>query len=633
MEQKNVWTLVLEKTDIVSVISEFVQMQKRGKNYLGLCPFHGEKTPSFTVSPEKNIFSCFGCKKSGSVIKFIELYKKITPIEALKYLAEKVGVDASNYLQRYDKGSKLTEDQLQIIDIENDAHTFFQYHMISAKINNDELKKFLEKRKLTHELIKEFELGFAPKDESIYNFLKQKSYTDLDILKSSLTSSKDITGNFFVDRLMFPIKDKDGHVVAFSGRDISGKSTSKYLNSSETSVFKKGSVLFNYFKAKPFINDSKEVYLVEGQFDCIALHKVGIKNVVAIMGTAFTEEHLELFKNCQINLFFDSDEAGKIATKKNLKMILFFAGKFNLKVNLIVNNLTKDADEIFNIDEGKTLTKILGAKIDASEYLFKEYIIGSENLLAKQRTKNYQEMFEYLYYLTNQERALFKDRVLKQNYLSEETYRSFESEFLVPNFPSDPSFKQIINRFNKKEGADFPKTPSFMNNFDFDDSIFSPPPIEKGFTGFVSIEDLDFKKKDSKFSNKNIRQFGRNKIISQLILTFLREPLLAEKYKDMLSQVKLRDFEERRRELLMFVIDNNFKLNNKDELKHKIEEAKITKATKENYLKALEEISFNIETINEAKIQDHLRSLNAENEVVENQKEHLTAEKILGTKK
>ena len=230
MNQENIWDIVLSKTDIINIISEYVPLSKQGKNFKACCPFHGEKTPSFIVSPDKQIFKCFGCDKSGNALKFLELYKNISSLEALKLLAQKTNIDISAYLNIH-KNNHKNQEEIKIIDVLSDANKFFQYQLLTS--NNLELKNFLNKRNLDRKIIKDFEIGYAPKNISIFQYLKDRKHNDYEINSSSLISQNIPEANFFNDRLTFPIKDKEGNVVGFSARIMNSNDSNnvKYLNS------------------------------------------------------------------------------------------------------------------------------------------------------------------------------------------------------------------------------------------------------------------------------------------------------------------------------------------------------------------------------------------------------------------
>lgn len=291
-------------------------------------------------------------------------------------------------------------------------------------------------------LINYFEIGYAPQDNSIYVFLKNKNFDDFAINNSSLVTSNVENKNFFNNRITFPIKDEQGNVVAFSARDITNLASPKYLNSAETIVFKKSKVLFNFYNAKQYIKDTNEVYLVEGQFEVVALYRIDVKNAIALMGTNLTKSHLELLKGNTINLFFDNDNAGINATYKNMKIILYYANELNLKINFINNTLQKDPDEVYKIDNGKTLTKILNNKIDLSQFLLNNYLNQTFfNLNNEQKNLRLKQVFEIAYYMQPSIYTLFKNEIIAKKILTNDEYIVFENQYLKPNFPSDKTFK------------------------------------------------------------------------------------------------------------------------------------------------------------------------------------------------
>ena len=513
MNQENIWDIVLSKTDIINIISEYVPLSKQGKNFKACCPFHGEKTPSFIVSPDKQIFKCFGCDKSGNALKFLELYKNISSLEALKLLAQKANIDISAYLNSH-KNNHKNQEEIKIIDVLSDANKFFQYQLLTS--NNLELKNFLNKRNVDRKIIKDFEIGYAPKNISIFQYLKDRKHNDYEINSSSLISQNIPEANFFNDRLTFPIKDKDGNVVGFSARIMNSNDSNnvKYLNSYETTVFKKNEILFNYYNCKEIINKTREVYIVEGQFDAIALHKINFKNVVATMGTTLSIKHLNLLKNLKLNLFFDNDEAGKKATLKNLKSILYFKNNLNLNVSFIINNLNKDADEIFNLDNGQTLTKLVNNKLDLSEWLISEFLDKNnfKSLSNDKKINILKSMFEYAYYLDSLMFQMFKSKIISEKYIDENLFTSLENEYLKPNFPSDQNF-QVYIKLNNNNSIVF-NTSNNYQNYNYDLNNFNIDEISDENT----IPNLNFKKKKKKII------FGRGLDISLILKSILTQP-------------------------------------------------------------------------------------------------------------
>ena len=601
MSQENIWDIVLSKTDIINIISEYVPLSKQGKNFKACCPFHGEKTPSFIVSPDKQIFKCFGCDKSGNALKFLELYKNISSLEALKLLAQKANIDIGEYLNSH-KNNHKNQEEIKIIDVLSDANKFFQYQLLTS--NNLELKNFLNKRNLDRKIIKDFEIGYAPKNISIFQYLKDRKHNDYEINSSSLISQNIPEANFFNDRLTFPIKDKDGNVVGFSARIMNSNDSNnvKYLNSYETTVFKKNEILFNYYNCKEIINKTKEVYIVEGQFDAIALHKINFKNVVATMGTTLSIKHLNLLKNLKLNLFFDNDEAGKKATLKNLKSILYFKNNLNLNVSFIINNLNKDADEIFNLDNGQMLTKLVNNKLDLSEWLISEFLDKNnfKSLSNDKKINILKSMFEYAYYLDSLMFQMFKSKIISEKYVDENLFASLEKEYLKPNFPSDQNF-QVYIKSNNNNSIVF-NTSNNYQNYNYDLNNFNIDEISDENI----IPNLNFKKKKKKII------FGRGLDISLILKSILTQPSYLDDWnKSAFAYFDCDGDNQLIKELINYVIKHKGK--NPEEIKEIILTDKNLNQVKiETYLNILEYIKSIDISLTKEQFNDKVSKLNNE---------------------
>ena len=601
MSQENIWDIVLSKTDIINIISEYISLSKQGKNFKACCPFHGEKTPSFIVSPDKQIFKCFGCDKSGNALKFLELYKNISSLEALKLLAQKANIDIGEYLNSH-KNNHKNQEEIKIIDVLSDANKFFQYQLLTS--NNLELKNFLNKRNLDRKTIKDFEIGYAPKNISIFQYLKDRKHDDYEINSSSLISQNIPEANFFNDRLTFPIKDKDGNVVGFSARIMNSNDSNnvKYLNSYETTVFKKNEILFNYYNCKEIINKTKEVYIVEGQFDAIALHKINFKNVVATMGTSLSIKHLNLLKNLKLNLFFDNDEAGKKATFKNLKSILYFKNNLNLNVSFIINNLNKDADEIFNLDNGQTLTKLVNNKLDLSEWLISEFLDKNnfKSLSNDKKINILKSMFEYAYYLDSLMFQMFKSKIISEKYIDENLFTSLEKEYLNPNFPSDQNF-QIYIKSNNNNSISL-NTSNNYQNYNYDLNNFNIDEISNENI----IPNLNFKKKKKKII------FGRGLDISLILKSILTQPSYLDDWnKSAFAYFDCDGDNQLIKELINYVIKHKGK--NQEEIKEIILNDKNLNQVKiETYLNILEYIKSLDISLTKEQFNDKVSKLNNE---------------------
>lgn len=330
------------RADIVEIISEYVSLKKQGKNYVGLCPFHLEETPSFTVSPDKQIFYCFGCLKGGNVINFIMEQDNLTLPEAAEKLAEKVGVVIP--------AAHLTEKQLQqqslkrrLYEMHEIAADFFHINLIKLPAGK-KARSYLERREITRDMIFEFQLGYARESwNDLKNHLLEKGFSEPDMEKAGLVvkSSKGTYYDKFRDRLMFPIWDYRGKLIAFGGR-VMGNELPKYLNSPETLIFNKSQMLYGINLAASFIRQHDETVIMEGYMDVIAAHQFGIKNAVASLGTSFTPDQGKLLKRYSSNVLisYDADTAGAKATNRGLEILQHLG--FRVRVLNLPNGLDPD---------------------------------------------------------------------------------------------------------------------------------------------------------------------------------------------------------------------------------------------------------------------------------------------------
>jgi len=344
---------VKQRADIVDVISERVVLRKRGKDFLGLCPFHNEKTPSFSVSPSKQMYYCFGCQAGGNVIKFMMELDKRSFAEVVLDLARRyqVPVQTLEPEQRQELQRQISERK-QIYEVLEVASRFYQ-HALWQPSGEVALEYLQQQRKLTDETIKKFELGYAPVGwDILYRYLVEDKRYPVQLLEKAGLIKTRAEGRGYYDafrnRLMIPIHDITGKVIAFGGRTL-GDEQPKYLNSPETEVFHKGRTLFALDKAKSGISKFDQAVVVEGYFDVIALHAVGINNVVASLGTALSIEQVRLAMRYsdskQLILNFDADKAGTIAAERAIGQVADLAYKGEVKLKIINIPDGKDADE------------------------------------------------------------------------------------------------------------------------------------------------------------------------------------------------------------------------------------------------------------------------------------------------
>ena len=333
---------VRNANDIVDVIGQYIKLTKKGSSYFGLCPFHGEKTPSFSVSPQKQIYYCFGCGAGGNVITFLMQYENYTFTEALKVLAERAHITLPEVSSSgYDRSqAELKEKLLEI----NRTAAMYYYEQLKSEAGQIGYRYFREKRRLTDATITHFGLGFAPKSsDALYRFLKGRGYNDELLSQSGLVvlSERGARDKFW-NRVMFPIMDTNNRVVGFGGR-VMGEGEPKYLNSPETKIFDKSRNLYGLNFAKRSRKDY--LLLCEGYMDVIALHQAGFTNAVASLGTAFNEKHAQLLRRYTKNVILtqDNDEAG-IRAKLRAFPILREAG-LNVRVLDTSDTGFKDPDE------------------------------------------------------------------------------------------------------------------------------------------------------------------------------------------------------------------------------------------------------------------------------------------------
>ena len=320
---------IIDKTDMGGLVSEFVTLQKRGKNYFGLCPFHADQTPSFSVSPSKKIAKCMSCGEGGNPINFLRKIKNVSFEEACFLLADRVGVQ----LERT-KTVKHVDENSKYYEINQVAQKFYEHFLHNSQSGKEALE-YLNKRGLDLETIKMFGIGLAPKNyTTLTKVLSDKGYSLTDAHDIGLITRKENDYyDMFFNRIMFPIIDEAGHVLGFSGRVFDGDTSGgKYVNTQETVIYKKGEMLYNLNNAIPHIRKMGRVILCEGQMDVISLSNAGIKEVVCSLGTALTEQQASLIKKYSNNVLicYDGDSAGIKATGK----------AFNLLKGLTVNSIT-----------------------------------------------------------------------------------------------------------------------------------------------------------------------------------------------------------------------------------------------------------------------------------------------------
>jgi DNA primase len=375
-------SVVKEKIDVVDFLGKYLKLSPAGKNFRAVCPFHQEKTPSLMISPDKQIWHCFGCGNGGDVIKFLMLYENLEFFDALKVLAEKAGMNldvlGGRDFKTYDAIYKVMEA----------AKEFYRTNLYKS----DEVKDYLKNRGLKGETVKEFELGVAlDEPDAISKHLLKKGFSIADIEKAGLVfkTERGTYWDRFRGRLMFPLYNHVGKVVGFTGRLLPGRDdtkTGKYVNSPETPIFQKSKILYGFHKTKNDIREAKSAILVEGQMDFLMMWQDGVKNVVATSGTALTQEHLKTLKKLtdDLVLSFDSDAAGQAAAERSIDLASSL--DFMVKLLIIEDPKLKDPADVVKERPGM-IAELLGSAKPAMEYYIYKYITKNGEVLDLKKNK------------------------------------------------------------------------------------------------------------------------------------------------------------------------------------------------------------------------------------------------------
>ncbi len=359
---------IRQSASISQVISQFIPITKKGRSYVAVCPFHDDHDPSLSISEDKQIYKCFVCGKGGNVFNFVKDYTKCSFPEAVAKVAEIIGrpIDLGNY-QRPKPVSKYQKHY----DLMQDAIDFTSYALNTYA--GEEAKDYLLKRGLDKEVIDYFEVGYDPKGDTLYRYLKNKGYSDDMIEGLGIARAGDYGyHDIFQNRVTFPIHNINGDPIAFSARALDASQVAKYINTSETIIYHKGDVVYNYHRAKDEAKRADRVIISEGVMDVIALKRAGINNVVATLGTSCTNTQLLHIAKLSKHMvfFYDGDEAGRKATMRACEMAM----TMGYEPYVIVNDTDKDPDEIINEGKAKDLRDMVSKEIMGIEYAFDYYM-------------------------------------------------------------------------------------------------------------------------------------------------------------------------------------------------------------------------------------------------------------------
>lgn len=424
---------IRSNADIVEIIGDYLELKQKGRNYVAICPFHDDHTPSLVVSKERQIFNCFTCKTGGNVFSFVMKYENVSFPEAIKIVAKKIGYNLkSNYDDVVE--SKYKKEY----EIMNFAAKYYMNNINSKE--GLEARKYLDKRGITSEIIKEFNIGLATdKPSDLYNILNKKNYSLDELDKLGLVNKYNLdVFDTFQNRIIIPIEDIKGQIVGFTGRIYHNeKDIAKYINTKETIIFKKGNILFNFHNARNYIREKKQAILVEGNMDAIKLSAKGIKNVIALMGVALSKEQIIILKklNVPIILMLDNDSAGLNATFKNGELLR----KNGIEVLVVRLKDAKDPDEYI---ETKGVNSLIDNINHANNYI--DFLLESlKNGLDLNNINDLKKYINSIILSINNEDDLTKELIISK--ISKEY--QIDEKILKQNI----DIKQIKQKEDKKE--------------------------------------------------------------------------------------------------------------------------------------------------------------------------------------
>lgn len=416
---------IKEKINISDIISDYVKLEKSGLNLKGLCPFHSEKNPSFYVYNSTGRFYCFGCGASGDIISFIMHAENLNYVEAVGLLARRAGLNMEEW--KYDHTNGVSRSRLHCMNY--DAACFFRDQL---KLS-DSAKDHLKRRGISSETADKFMLGYAPCDNNAtYDYLKKLSYSNKELFCGYICRKNretETVSDIFCDRLIIPIKDPEGNIIAFSGRSI-GDTVPKYINSANTPAFKKSRCLFGIDIAKRFCRD--ELILCEGYFDVITLHAADFKNAVASLGTSLTTDHVSMIRRYtqRVILAFDSDTAGQAATKKALKL---FHGS-GLDVKILNLGEAKDPDEYIRKFGAESFGECLRAAKTEFEYKYDTIMAQNDIKTLDGKIKATSELVELLSEIPSAvERDIYASFVSEKTGIEKKAIESDVNRIMVRN--------------------------------------------------------------------------------------------------------------------------------------------------------------------------------------------------------
>jgi len=533
---------IKSRLNIVDVVGSYIKLEKAGVNFKSRCPFHNEKTPSFFISPARDSYYCFGCNKNGDIFSFVQEFEGVDFLGSLKILADKAGVS----IEKIDP--KLHDENQKILSILEESTSFFERELQK----NKEALKYLEKRGFEEKTIKSFRIGFAPNDwRVLLEYLKGRGFKEKEIEDSGMIKeSNGKTYDRFRSRIMFPINDQSGRVIAFSGRifSLSGideEGVAKYLNSPETKLFKKSLTLFAYDKAKLDIRRNDFAIIVEGNVDAVIAHQAGYRNTVAPLGTSLTEEQLSRVSKLtkRLVIAFDSDNAGFKASGRGAKMAL------SMGIDLKVANIPKGLDpaELIKNNTLEWKRVIRESKHIIEFYL--EKILFSEKDERKLGLRIKEEILPFVVMLENKIDQAYFVKILaeamnvSENIIYEEIQKIDLGDLGVP-YPDNKEDIKKKNLNGKRESIIRKIMSIIFWQESLKDRVISLSKIKEEFEGIISdetkIQNFSLKDKEDLIFEADVFYTNSENIEVELRELFLRleEDILKEKLVEEMKKLK-----------------------------------------------------------------------------------------------
>ena len=437
---------ILHKADIVDIISSYLHVIKKGHNYVAVCPFHDDKNPSMMISKDKQIFKCFVCGTGGNAFTFVQKYEKISYEEAVRKVAEKINFSDPRLTKEIKKVS-INEDLIPLYNALDDLTKFYEYALLTEE--GKIAKKYLEQRNIDDMLSKEYRIGYAFKDSSkSIEYLKSKGYSLKTIGTIGIAA---INGSNLKDknssRVIFPIMDTNGKVIGYSARRLDDSiDEAKYVNSPETKLFRKNEILFNYHNAKQLAKHEGYVYLLEGFMDVFALRRAGIQSAIALMGTAFTNNHVAMIRKLgvEVRLCLDGDNPGQTATMKICKIL----DQEGIPYRIVKASDDRDPDEIINQNGIEALKDYVTNLINKAEFALQFYLKTNKLQSLEDRKNLVQNLLPILCCTNNQ--LEFEDYVLNVSRLTGfdvNTIKDIVKKAKNPN-TNELDVNQVINSYH-----------------------------------------------------------------------------------------------------------------------------------------------------------------------------------------